>query len=771
MAVDATERPATSGAAEALWRLAPALGSALAFAAFVALLPSIAGGGAIAVAWPWIPAMGVELAFLIDGLGLTFALLITGIGALVLLYTSAYFRTDPRLGRLLTLLVLFEISMLGLVLADDLVLLFVFWELTTVTSFLLVGFDHEKAEARAKALQALLVTGAGGLALLAGVLLLGAVAGTFRVSALADAATTIRDGGLYVPIVILVLLGCFTKSAQFPFHFWLPNAMAAPTPVSAYLHSATMVKAGVYLMARLSPALGDTALWFWTLTIVGGITAVLASVWALRQTDLKLALAYTTVMALGTLTMFLGAGNAYAAAGVATFLVVHAFYKAALFLTIGIVDKKAGTRQVDELGGLGGPMRLTWIIASLAGLAMAGFPPFLGFVGKELKYEAALGAVTSPVLIVILAVAAKAMMVAVAGKIAIKPFVGPKTKAAERAEDPPLAMWLGPAILGIGGIVFGLDPARIGDVLVLPITASITGAEVEVKLMLWHGLNLALLLSVLTFALGITIYLFMEPIRRRLTRLEAGGVWGAESGYDEALAGMKRFAAWQTRLIQPGRVSTYLFATALTLAALLWAAILAGGGVPWPRLQALPLIEWTVLGLIAVASVAVTLTASRLVAILSLGVVGTAVAALFVLYGAIDVAMTQLLVETLFVVIVAVALLKLPRLRSTASGRDAGVRWGDAAVSVALGLAVTGALLAVLGTDLDRYVTAYFEAESAPTAYGRNVVNVILVDFRALDTLGEIGVVVLAALGALALVRLKSDRTARPSQTSENAEP
>ena len=755
------DRPANSGAAGSAWLLLPALVSAAACTGFAALVPAIAAGGTLRVAWPWIPGLGVELAFLVDGLALTFALLITGIGALVLLYTRTYFKTDERLGRLLLLLVLFEIAMLGLVLADDLVLLFVFWELTTVTSFLLVGFDHERAEARSKALQALLVTGAGGLALLAGILLLGGVAGTFRISSLDEAAAAIRDGGLYVPIVALVLLGCFTKSAQFPFHFWLPNAMAAPTPVSAYLHSATMVKAGIYLMARLSPTLGDSALWFWTLTIVGGVTAVLASIWALRQVDLKLALAYTTVMALGTLTLFLGGGNAYAAAGVATFLVVHAFYKAALFLIIGIVDKKTGTRQVDELGGLGSRMRITWVLASLAGLAMAGFPPFLGFVGKELKYEAALGAVTSPVLVVILAVAAKAMMVAVAGKIAIKPFVGPKTAAAENAEDPPLEMWLGPAVLGIGGVVFGIAPAWIGETLVLPITASITGAEVQVGLTLWHGVNVPLLLSVLTFALGILVYLSLERIRGLLTRVEARGLWHAEDGYDWALAGLKRGAAWQTRTIQSGRLTAYLFWTLATLAAMLWLAIVAGGRMPWPPLEGLPLIEWTVLGLIAFTSLLVSLTASRLVAILGLGVVGIAVAAVFVLYGAIDVAITQLLVETLFVVIVAVALLKLPRLRSTESGRGEGVRWSHALVSGALGLAVTLSLLAVLGTDLDRRVTVFYEAESAVSAFGRNVVNVVLVDFRALDTLGEIAVVVLAALSVFALVRLKGGDASR----------
>jgi multicomponent Na+:H+ antiporter subunit A len=754
--VTAPAASATLPAGTPLARYAPALGSAAACAGFAALVPAVADYQAIRLAWPWIPGLDVELSFLVDGLSLTFALLITGIGALVFAYAASYFEGHPKLVRLLTLLVLFELAMLGLVLADNLVLMFVFWELTTITSFLLVGFDHEKADARNKALQALLVTAAGGLALLAGILLIGAVAGTLEASALPALAATLKADPLYPAILTLVLLGAFTKSAQFPFHFWLPNAMAAPTPVSAYLHSATMVKAGIYLLARLTPALGGTGPWLWTLTIVGGVTAVLASIWALRQTDLKLTLAYTTVMALGTLTMFLGGASAIALAAAVTFLIVHAFYKAALFLAVGILDKKAGSRELGELGGLARPMWRTWLVVLLAAFSMAGFPPFLGFVGKELKYEGALAVASEPLLVVTFAVAANAMMVAVAGTVALKPFLGARTRAAAKAGEPPFAMWLGPAVLAAGGLLFGIAPELVGSALVNPTASFMIGDRVDKEFKLWHGINVPLMLSLLTFALGIVIYLALGPIRRRLAVAEASGLWSAESAYERGLTAIKALAAWQTRVIQTGRHTQYFLCSMAVLAALLWGGLAMGGFALLPRaLAPMSLIEFTMLALAAFGTVTTVVTRSRLLAILALGLVGSSVAAIFVFYGAIDVAMTQLLVETLIVVIVAVALLKLPRL-TPSPGLE--IRWGHLGVAVATGAGVSLALMAVLATELDRRVTAFFEAASYPEAFGRNIVNVILVDFRALDTLGEIAVVVVAALGAVALLRSKGER-------------
>ena len=369
------------------------------------------------------PALGVNLSFTVDGLSLLFALLISGVGALVLVYAGGYLAGSPQLGRLYAFLLFFMASMLGLVLADNLLLLFVFWELTSLSSYLLIGFDHERAEARAAALQALLVTGGGSLALLAGFLLLGQVGGSLELSALLSRPGAVTAHLLYVPILLLVLAGAFTKSAQFPFHFWLPAAMAAPTPVSAYLHSATMVKAGVYLLARLSPVLGGTDFWVWLVTVTGSATMLVGAYLALRQSDLKLILAYSTVSALGVMTSLLGLGGALAVRAALAFLLGHALYKGALFLVAGALDHQTGTRDVDRLAGLARAMPITALAAGLAALSMAGIPPLFGFIAKELSYEATLHAPASA-WVTAAAVLANALLVAAAGLAGLKPFLG-----------------------------------------------------------------------------------------------------------------------------------------------------------------------------------------------------------------------------------------------------------------------------------------------------------------------------------------------------------
>ncbi|MEO1551333.1 MAG: proton-conducting transporter membrane subunit, partial [Pseudomonadota bacterium] len=366
------------------------------FAWFIGQAPQVAQGQVLRLAWDWVPSLGISMSFVLDGLSLTFALLISGIGAMVFLYSNTYLAGHPQFGRFALFLTSFMLAMLGLVLADNLIALFVFWELTTITSYLLIGFGHDTTKGRRSALQALFVTGAGALALLAGFILLGLTAGSFELSVILAQGDTLKEHALYVPILILILAGTFTKSAQFPFHFWLPNAMAAPTPVSAFLHSATMVKAGIYLMARLHPGFAGTEMWFWTLSVAGAFTAVFASVLALRQTDLKQALAYTTLMALGTLTLFLAQSSGYAMTAFATFLVVHSLYKAALFLVVGCIDHSTGSRETEVLGGLARAMPVTALAAGLAALSMAGFPPFLGFIGKELKYAGVLAIGSEP---------------------------------------------------------------------------------------------------------------------------------------------------------------------------------------------------------------------------------------------------------------------------------------------------------------------------------------------------------------------------------------
>ena len=772
------EATATSAPA-GMMRFLPAILSGLAFTWFLGVLPTVSGIGPVGYVWPWVPSLGINFAFLIDGLGLVFALLVTGIGTLVLLYTAEYFRSHPHRDRLLLLLGLFEISMLGLVLADDVLTLFLFWEGTTVTSFLLIGFDHEKADARAKAIQALLVTGLGGVALLAGLLIMGAEVGSYRLSVFANAGEVIRGSELYAAMFWLVILGCFTKSAQIPFHFWLPNAMAAPTPVSAYLHSATMVKAGVYLLARLSPGMAGTEIWTWTLTLVGGATMLLSSIWAMRQTDLKLALAFTTVMGLGTLTMFLGVGGEGAIIGFCVFLIVHAFYKAALFLVIGILDKKAGSREVDALGGLSTAMPLTFTIAVLAAASMAGLPPFLGFVGKEAMYEGALGGSLAP-LVIVAAVLANAMMIAIAGAVGWRPFTGERRSKAESPGDPPAAMWIGPCALAVGGLLFGLSPSMVDATLIAPMARSVAGHAIDPHLALFHGFNLPLLLSLATFALGFVLLGRLPALRARLIAVETNGLmpslrdaklpvvsalsglvarWRApgriarfEDGYDRALAAIETAGRVGSGTIQSGIMTRYLRTSFAVMAAMILGALALGGHWPSVTWTAPPPLFVLAAVLMAVASLVLPFTSRRLLKITALGVVGASVALVFAMFGAIDVAITQLMVETLVVVIIAVALLKLPRIIHQSGPSERQGRIGNIAVSVALGLAVSLALAAATEGDLDRSVTAYYEAASATQAYGRNIVNVILVDFRALDTMGEIAVIAIAGLAGLALL-------------------
>lgn len=720
------------------WRLIPAglaAGATLWFAGFVG---PVARGAVPELAVPWVPELGVSFAFRLDGLALVFALLICGIGALVFLYAATYFRSDRRLGSLLILLMVFALSMLGLVAADDVVTLFLFWEATTITSWLLVGFEHEREGARAAAAQALLITGAGGLALLAGLLLMGHVAGTYRLSAMTAMGDVFRGSGLYPWIFGLVMLGCFTKSAQFPFQFWLPGAMAAPTPVSAYLHSATMVKAGIYLMARLMPALGGTEVWTAVLVPAGGITLLIGAVWALRQTDLKLMLAHTTLMALGLMTLLLGLGTEIGIAAAMTFLVVHALYKAALFLAVGMIEKGAGSREYPRLGGLAGAMPLSAGVVALAALSMAGIPPLFGFIGKEVIYTATGGVVAGAVVV------ANALMVACAGMIGLRPFWGGVRRAPkDRPGDPGWGLWLGPVVLAGAGLMFGLFAHAVEGALIGPMVRAVSGGEMPVHLALWHGIGTPLILSLVTFGIGAGLYVGLDPLRDGLIALERHAP-RTEAWYDAGLAGLIALAR---RITGGGRMTNNLRATFGIFALLIWGAILLGRGA-WPGGGAeIGPMGWAALAIIAVSAIGVVRTPSRLAAICALGGVGVGIALIFVLYGAVDVAMTQVFVEVLVVVFLASAMVRLPP-------------WGampfrprDAGVAAALGLGVTLAVLAVLGTPLDPALTRFFEANSVSVALGHNIVNVILVDFRGFDTLGEVSVIVIAGVASLAALR------------------
>jgi multicomponent Na+:H+ antiporter subunit A len=716
----------------------------------------VAAGNPVLMGIEWVPSMDIRLSLLIDGLSLTFALLISGIGTLVTLYSTRYLGNHPEYPRFVLFLMMFMVGMLGLVLSDNLIALFVFWEITTISSYLLIGFNSDEAKSRRSALQALFVTGAGALALLAGMILLGNVAGSFELSVILTMGDTITAHPLYVPILILFLAGAFTKSAQFPFHFWLPNAMAAPTPVSAYLHSATMVKAGVYLMARMNPSLGGTDIWFWTLVIAGGFTTVFASILALRQTDIKQALAYTTLQALGALTLFIGAGTSDAIKAMMLFLVVHSLYKAALFLMIGIVDHSTGTRDATILRGLGRKMPLTFVGGALAAISMAGLPPFIGFIGKEFLYKAGLEMEQGMLWITGTIFAASAMLFAVAAIAVFRPFTGKLADTPTPAHEGHWTMWICPLILGGFSLGFGLFPDTIEAWLVAPGTWAVYGDyDYVVDLYLFREVNSAFILSMITFATGAVIYAIHQPLRGFLGRLFAANPIKFDPGYDRFMDALKALAAWQTRHLQSGVLQRYIFIIFATLAlavgGTIWAQDALNFNIDWGgQFDDLQFKHWTVVVFIIAGALLTAFTGSRMTAIAALGVVGIGVALIFIKFSAPDVAITQLLVETLVVVLVAVAMLKLPHLNLRAEGKARPVH---AVLAVVVGALTTIVLVAVLQEDLSLHITEYFEAASWPDAFGRNIVNVILVDFRALDTFGEIAVVVIAAIAAYALLK------------------
>jgi multicomponent Na+:H+ antiporter subunit A len=699
-----------------------------------------------------VTGLGVRLAFRLDGLSLLFALLVTGIGALILVYGGGYLKGDPRLPRFYSAILFFMAAMLGLVLADDAITLFVFWELTGISSYLLIGFDHEQERARKAALQALLVTGAGGLALLAGLLLLGQVAGTLQLSALGAHSGAIQAHALYLPVLLLILLGAFTKSAQFPFHFWLPGAMAAPTPVSAYLHSATMVKAGIYLLARLNPALGGTDAWHYLVILAGTATLVTGAVLAYGQTDLKRLLAFTTLSALGTLTVLVGISTELSARAAMVFLLVHALYKAALFLGVGAIDHEAGTRDARLLGGLAWAMPLTAFAVVASALSMAGLPPLFGFVAKELFYEAKQEAPRAGDLLVIGSFVGSAFVAAAAGLVAWRPFFGRERGAPRRAHEAPPALWLGPVVLASLSVALGLLPDVLAVPLVQPAASAMRGEHTEIVLQPWAGMSPAFAQSLLMLALGAALYAVHDRALGWLAPLGKLAAWGPGRAYQALLAGIIVVAKGQTRVLQNGVLGWYLLVTIGTTVFLGGYALATRVGPVPIGLDPVRLDEAAVALAMVAGAVALVRARSLLFAVAALGVVGYGIALVFLLFGGPDLALTQFAIETLSVLLFVLVLRRLPPMR-VLSPRSERIR--DGVVALAGGVFMTALTLAATAAPHPGVLREYFAATSLALANGRNVVNVILVDFRVFDTLGEITVLALAALGVIALLRLR----------------
>ncbi|WP_193072417.1 hydrogen gas-evolving membrane-bound hydrogenase subunit E [Pseudomonas sp. FME51] len=741
-----------------VWRVAQrhaglllALVPAASFVWFSLQISEVAGGGVLFESLAWVPSLDVALGLRLDGLALLFALLITGIGALIVMYSGAYLRGHPQLGRFYIYLLVFMMAMLGLVLADDLIALFVFWELTSIASYLLISFNHEKAESRRAALQALLITAGGGLALLAGLVLLGIAADSWQLSQLQ--ADVVQAHALFPAIMVLVLIGCFTKSAQFPFHLWLPNAMNAPTPVSAYLHSATMVKAGIYLLARLNPTLGGGMGWSTVLITLGALTALLGAVLAIRQYDLKRMLAYTTVTVLGQLTMLIGTNTSYGLQAFVLYLVAHSFYKGALFMAVGAIDHATGTRDIRRLSGLFTLMPLTGVAVGLAAFSNAGLPPFFGFIAKEFKYAGLIEMGSIGWTVTVVMILTNALLVAAAGLIFFKTFLGTPGKLNRNPHEVSPLMWVGPLLLAVGGLGLGAWNQWPEVWLINTAVQAVASEAVDVRLYLWGGITPALIASALTLGLGTIFYFNANAIRALANQL--GSLWkfSGDLLWDKLLKRLFQFAGAVAGLFQHGSLRLHMALMTLVVSLCVLSGVLMMDTTAFEH-QALS--EVTVPGVLGCllalgGAVGAAFMAGRLALVASLGASGLGLALFFVSINAPDVALTQLMVETLTVVFLAMVLRRMPAVPAS-GGSGAGANIWHAVVAVLFGLAVTLLIMTAVSQPLPGDLADWFLTNSLPNGYGSNVVNVILVDFRAVDTLGEILVVAIAALAASTLL-------------------
>ncbi|UMG91836.1 hydrogen gas-evolving membrane-bound hydrogenase subunit E [Nocardioides sp. TF02-7] len=738
--------------------LVAALAPAAAFVWLATQVRTVVHGNPVAESWSWAPALGLEVHLRLDALALVLALAVTGIGALTLLYARWYF--DGRregVGRTAGVLLLFVAAMLLVALADNLLVLYVAWEVTTVCSYLLIADDGRKAESRRAAVRALLVTTSAGFAMLLGFLLLGHQAGTYRISELVDSAPV---GGIGSLAVVLVLVGALAKCAQVPFHPWLPEAMVAPTPVSAYLHAAAMVKAGVYLVARLAPGLAESVPWQPLTVVVGLATMVLGGWRALAQTDLKRLLAYGTVAQLGFLVVLVGAGSRTAALAGAVMLVAHALFKSCLFLVVGVIDHAAGSRDLRELSGLARRAPLLLVVAALAAASMVGLPPTVGYLGKEAALEAFHTDAWGGAWVLAGLVLGSALTVAYTCRFLWGAFAGGSDAAADWHAPRP-GFVVAPSILALAGLAVGLSPSRIGE-LVTPYADALPDPGKTYHLAFWHGFTLVVVLSVSTLVLGVALFLgqrLLSPLHGRL----AGPV-RAVKVQDLAARGVLSGATWLTRRGHARALPTQLALT-LTAVVALPLFFLAPVGVARPRWWDSPW-EAVVAGLAVAGALGVVVVRASLVAALVLGVVGYLVGVFFVLRGAPDLALVQVLVETLTFVVFVLVLRRMPRSGSGPRQRLWPLR---VVIALAVGAVMTWSTL-TMSSRHARSEPSPAYLEEAPAHGGPNVVNVIITEYRALDTLGEVTVLVLAATAIASLV-LRRTRMGGPPSPSAHADP
>ncbi|MBK8973997.1 MAG: monovalent cation/H+ antiporter subunit A [Hahellaceae bacterium] len=707
----------------------------------------------LTASWHWIPSLGLNLSFHLDGLGFLFALLILGIGLLVILYARYYLSDEDPMGRFYAYLILFMTAMLGVVLSNNLIQLWMFWELTSVSSFLLISFWSHRSDARRGARMALAITGAGGLALLAGLLLIGQVVGSFDLQTVLASGALVRAHDAYPVILGLILLGAFTKSAQFPFHFWLPHAMAAPTPVSAYLHSATMVKAGIFLLARFFPVLAGTEMWFLVVGLTGLATLLLGAYTALFKHDLKGLLAYSTISHLGLITLLLGMHSELAAVAAVFHIINHAVFKASLFMAAGIIDHESGTRDMRKLNGLWNYMPHTATLAMVASASMAGIPLFNGFLSKEMFFAETLhpGALGSlSWMIPVFATVGAALSVAYSVRFIHDVFFnGEPIDLPKTPHEPPRYMKVPVEILVALCILVGIFPEFMVGELLAAASQSVIRTELpEYGLSIWHGFNLPLMMSLAAVIGGAFIYYHRGTLFQLQAQFPERDMKAEfEKGVVALLGVAHRIMAW----IDNGSLQRYslllVLAAIVMLAAPLTGLVRALGDKSLMPVDPFAAIAGFLLCVSALATV--VLHRQRLVALLMLSVAGLIVSMAFSYFSAPDLALTQLTVEVVTIVLLLLALFFLPQ--STPKETDPRRIARDLGLAAIAGGIIGTLSYALMTRSLDS-IADYFVANSKTGGGGTNVVNVILVDFRGFDTLGEITVLGIAALGIFGLI-------------------
>jgi len=742
------------GRNQSAWTTAAVTGLALALLASQA--PAVFRGEVLRGGWDWIPEAGLRISFMLDGLGLLFALLILCMGLLIILYARYYLSPDDPMGRFYGLLLLFMGALLGIVLSENVLLLLMFWELTSLSSFLLIGYWSHRADARQGARLALALTGGGGLALLGGFLLLGDMAGSYELGTILDSGGAVRSDPRYPLALVLILLGAFTKSAQFPFHFWLPAAMAAPTPVSAYLHSATMVKAGVFLLARLFPVLAGTDAWFYTVGGAGLVTLVFAAYVALFQHDLKGLLAYSTISHLGLITLLLGMGTPLAAVAGIFHIINHAIFKASLFMAAGIIDHETGSRDMRNINGLWRYMPHTTALAIIAAGSMAGVPLLNGFLSKEMFLSETLAIQRLgnwDWILPAFATLGTLFSVTYSARFVHDVFFnGEPVNLPKTPHEPPRYMKIPVEVLVALVLLVGMLPAvTVGPILAVAAGAAVHGPLPYYSLSVWHGFNLALGMSAVAFIGGIALY----TQRQRLFHFHDHKLPDVEGRvlFERAVDGIIQGARRLTAAVENGSLQRYLLLMLLT-------ALLLGTFPWWHRdggldLWRAPPTPWDWVAVMAWVAVALSSALvviyhhRRLRAVIALSVVGLVVALAFARFSAPDLALTQLSVELVTIILILLALYFLPARSPRESSTARRIRDGAVAIAGGALLGLTAWLAMVHPVET---ISDYFLVKSVPEGGGHNVVNVILVDFRGFDTLGEITVLAIAALGIFAML-------------------